>query len=228
MPFILNEDAALKTYLSGITVADEKTPSRAVGVWFGYPDVEIRQQSFPFITIDLIGIRQARERQTSGLVIDADNAGTIATTWYIAPGTDNTYPDGVPSKWYSYDVPIAYDLMYQVTSHSRHPRHDRSLLYQMHQKFPALYGHLEINNELGTSTARRHMFLDSVVKNDKAEGENGNKRLLRNTFTVRVVSEMTPAVADAVSGQIVTAVSVNHNTSGSWTQSHVPTTMFPV
>jgi len=51
MTFALAEDAAIKTYLSGMTVSDEKSASRPVGVWFGYPDVELRQQIFPFVTI---------------------------------------------------------------------------------------------------------------------------------------------------------------------------------
>lgn len=228
MTFIIAEDNALKTHLSSITVSDEKTAPRAVEVWFGYPDVEMRQQKFPFITIDLVGIRHARERQHSGTVIDADNAGTIAIDWHIAPGTDPAYPDGVPSKWYSYDVPVAYDLLYQVTSYARHPRHDRDLLYQLHQKFPALYGHLEVSNALETGTSYRHMFLDGVVKNDRAEGENGNKRILRNIFTVRVVSEMTPSVAAAVSAQVVQTFSINKNSSGTWVQNDVPSTMYPV
>lgn len=40
MPFILNEDEALKTALTGITVADDANPTRPVGVWFGQPDLE--------------------------------------------------------------------------------------------------------------------------------------------------------------------------------------------
>ncbi len=52
MPFILNEDKALKAALSGITVSDSGNPTRPVGVWFGQPDPEIRFQSYPYITID--------------------------------------------------------------------------------------------------------------------------------------------------------------------------------
>ena len=67
MPFLLAEDAALKSLLSGMTVIDEKaggssTP-RAVQVWYGTPDIELRDQKFPFITIDLMDIRLAPERQ---------------------------------------------------------------------------------------------------------------------------------------------------------------------
>lgn len=190
-PFIIAEDDALKTYLQGMTVADEKSAAangptgtiktRPVKVWFGYPDVEVRAQEFPFITIDLVDIMQANDRQVQGRLVDNDYRGTVAAqTGYS----------------YSYDYPVAYDLIYQLTTHARHPRHDRSILFQMWNKFPAKYGKLPVKNELGNQTSQRSMFVDGYAKRDTFEdAESGNRRLLRNIFTVRVVSEMTPQVA---------------------------------
>jgi hypothetical protein len=207
MTFLLAEDAALKSSLSGITVADEKNANRPVRVWFGYPDVELRAQDFPFITIDLISMRNATERQNSGEIYDSNLQGTIAPV------------NGVS---YKYEIPVAYDLVYQITSYSRHPRHDRAIIFQLNQKFPAMRGHLAVPDALGTSTAYRHMFLESFYKHDAAEGENGNKRLLRNIYTVRVVSEMTPNAATAVGISGVTAVSLNKNSNNSWSETTVP------
>jgi hypothetical protein len=207
MTFLLAEDAALKSSLAGITVADEKNANRPVRVWFGYPDVEIRAQDFPFMTIDLISIRNATERQSSGEIYDSNLRGTVAPQ------------EGV---FYKYEIPVAYDLIYQVTSYSRHPRHDRAIIFQLNQKFPAMRGYLAVPDALGTSTAYRHMFLDSFYKQDSAEGENGNKRLLRNIYTIRVVSEMTPNAAAAVGIPDVTSVSINKNSSGSWNETTVP------
>ena len=207
MTFLLEEDAALKTSLSGITVADEKNANRPVPVWFGYPDVEVRAQNFPFITIDLISMRNATERQNSGEIYDSNLQGTVAP---------------VSGVFYKYEVPIAYDLIYQITSYSRHPRHDRAIIFQLNQKFPAMRGHLAVPNALGTSTAYRHMFLESFYKQDSAEGENGNKRLLRNIYTVRVVSEMTPNAAAAVGIPDVNVVALNRNANNSWSETTVP------
>lgn len=207
MTFLLAEDAALKTSLAGITVSDEKNATRPVRVWFGYPDVELRAQDFPFITIDLISMRNATERQNSGEIYDANLQGTIAPQ-------NNVF--------YNYEIPVAYDLVYQVTSYSRHPQHDRAIIFQLNQKFPAMRGHLAVPDALGTSTAYRHMFLESFYKHDVAEGENGNKRLLRNIYTVRVVSEMTPNVAAAAAIPAVTAVSLNKNANGTWHETTVP------
>lgn len=198
--FLLAEDAALKAHLSGLTVSDEKNPTRPVGVWFGYPDVEIREQTYPFITIDLMSVRNAVERQHSGVIYDGDYSGTVAP---------------VNGVFYKYETPIAYDLLYQVTSYSRHPRHDRAIIFQLNQKFPGMRGHLAVPNELGTHTAYRHMFLESTMKNDKAEGENGNKRLLRNIYTVRVISEMTPATASAAPIPDVEIVKINQEVASS-------------
>ena len=176
-PFLIAEDTALKTLLQGMTVGDEKTASRPVKVWFGYPDVEVRAQEFPFVTIDLIDMIPANDRQTSGQLVDNDYRGTVAP---------------IAGKTYRYEVPVAFDLIYQITTYARHPRHDRAMMFQLTHKFPSKYGGLLVPNELGTETSRRHMFLDGFAKRDAVDGETGNRRLLRNIYTVRVISELTP------------------------------------
>jgi hypothetical protein len=176
-PFLIAEDTALKTLLQGMTVGDEKTASRPVKVWFGYPDVEVRAQEFPFVTIDLIDMIPANDRQTSGQLVDNDYRGTVAP---------------ISGKTYRYEVPVAFDLIYQITTYARHPRHDRAMMFQLTHKFPSKYGGLLVPNELGTETSRRHMFLDGFAKRDAVDGETGNRRLLRNIYTVRVISELTP------------------------------------
>jgi hypothetical protein len=190
-PFIVAEDLALKTLCQGMVVGDDANPSRQVKVWFGYPDIEVRDQAFPFITIDLIDIIPANNRQTSGTQYDSDYDGTIAP---------------IEGTYYAYTIPVAYDLVYQVTSHSRHPRHDRALMFQLLNKFPSKYGKLPVPNQLGTETAYRSMFLDGFVKRDATDSETGNRRLLRNTLTVRVVSEMSPAVASELIKSVETVI----------------------
>ena len=198
MPFLLAEDAALKSLLSGMTVIDEKaggapTP-RAVQVWYGTPDIELRDQKFPFITIDLMDIRLAPERQMSGVIYDRDRAGTVVA--------NNT-------NVYGYEYPVTYDLVYQVTSYARHPRHDRSLIQQlMQEKFPSKYGKLGIVSDTGVETTYRHMFLDEFLKRDSVEE---GRRLLRNIFIVRIVSELTHAAAVEAT-QLVQSVTINETT----------------
>jgi adenylylsulfate kinase-like enzyme len=196
-PFIVAEDLALKTHLAGLTVSDEKSAARQVKIWFGYPDVEVRAQEFPFITIDLIDIVPTTERQNSGVMYDSDYNGTIAPSAGVS---------------YKYDIPVAYDLVYQVTSYARHPRHDRAIMYQLLNKFPSKFGKLAVPNQLGTETGYRSMFLDGFVKRDAVESETGNRRLLRNALSVRVVSEMSPLLVDAVLGRQVEEVFLDTRT----------------
>jgi hypothetical protein len=181
-PFIIAEDLALKTHVTGLTVSDEKNAARVVKVWFGYPDVEVRSQDFPFITIDLVDVVPANDRQHQGTLTDNDYRGTISP---------------IAKKTFTYEIPVAYDLIYQVTSYCRHPRHDRTLMYKLADKFPSKYGKLAVPNFLGTQTGYRSMFLDGFVKRDAVDGETGNRRILRNVYMVRVISEMTPTQAAA-------------------------------
>jgi hypothetical protein len=195
MSFILAEDAALKSFLSGITVSDEKNANRAVQVWFGYPDVELRAQTYPYMTIELIDVRAAKERQSNGIFYDTDNRGTVAAEAGVT---------------YRYATPLPYDLVYQITSYSRHPRHDRAIITQLlQQKFQSQYGNLDVPNELATETAKRHMFLDGFLKRDMIEE---GRRLFRNAFTVRVVSEMTPLNAENALSNVQT-VEINRITT---------------
>ena len=196
-PFIIAEDNALKTFLQGMTVKDDKNQNRQVKVWFGYPDVEIRTQDFPFVTIDLIDIVPGNDRQTYGYMRDTDYRGTIAP---------------VAGYEYTYLTPVAYDLVYQVTSYSRHPRHDRALIFQLMNKFPSKYGHLIVPNQLGTEDSSRSMFLDGFVKRDAVDSETGNRRLLRNVLSIRVLSEMTPQQAETAT-KLVDEVQINNTTS---------------
>lgn len=80
-------------------------------------------------------------------------------------------------------------------------------------KFPSKYGKLAVPNELGTETGYRSIFLDGFVKRDAVDGETGNRRLLSNVLTLRVISEMTPAVADAISAKLVATVKINTTTA---------------
>jgi hypothetical protein len=173
--FLFAEDKALKSLLQGITVSDLKEPTRPVKVWFGYPDVELRQQEYPYMVIELYDVQPANDRQSSGFWMDDTNRGSVVS-------------DGRTT--YSYYAPQVYDLYYQVSSYSRNPRHDRTIIFEMmNKKVPGKYGHLVIpsDNEDGTAVAR-HMFLEGFVKRDTIED---GRRLFRNVFNIRVVSEMT-------------------------------------
>lgn len=194
MTFILAEDAAIKSLMQSMTVADQGNSNRPVKVWFGFPDVEVRAQTYPYVTIELIDIRAATERQISGMIVDTDYQGTITP---------------VSGNIYQYSIPLPYDISYQITTYARNPLHDRALIFQIQRLFPSQYGSLQVPNDLGTETAYRTMILDGFLKRDMIEE---GRRLFRNTFTVRVISEMTPSTAGNALSTVQT-VEINTTTS---------------
>jgi len=174
MPFILNEEAALKTLLSGITVADGGNSARPVGVFYGQPDKEIRQQSYPYITIDLVGISEETDRAHRGVVSIPE------TTLYT--------PEGVTAGQQT-SFPIPVQLMYQVSTWSRQPRHDRQIIAQLLSsgRLPLRFGQLPIPED-GTN---RRIDMLGFSKRDTTEGE---KRLFSNVYSIRISAEIFPDI----------------------------------
>lgn len=181
MPFLLNEDKALKTMLTGITVSDFKNANRPVGVWFGQPDVEIRNQSFPYITIELIDIVEDPSRNNRGYV----------KLGYTPEGLD-------PTKSYYSELPVPVDIEYQVVSFTRQPIHDRQITSAiLQEKLPFRYGTLEIPED---HTLRR-VELVGYRKRDIMES---GKKLYSSVFLIRVSSELFYSAIEEAAKQVST------------------------
>jgi hypothetical protein len=188
MTFILSEDKALRDLLTGMVVTDQKASAgnsgtRNVSVWFGQPDQEIRAQSYPYITIDMVDLaedfmRAMRGRAKPAYMADPDTIGT-----------DTTFDPDLHDWTIDYPIPVNID--YQVTTYARQPRHDRELLAQLlYTRLPLRFGVLEPDD----NTVRRLDVLD-VAKRDVTES---GKRLFVNVFTVRVSSEIAPETFNKV------------------------------
>lgn len=186
MTFLLSEDKALRLALQGMAVQDQKSDGdsvpRQVGVWFGQPDQELRAQSYPYVTIDVIDINRDPEREMRGKVSPV----------YLAPEFLNE------NQSFEIDMPIPVNIDYQITVYSRQPRHDREIIAQLlYQKLPLRNGVLEIED----GTLRR-MDVLGVSKRDVTEQ---GKRLFVNAVTVRVSSE----VAQGIVKQLYKVLEVN-------------------
>lgn len=176
MPFILDEDQGIKTLVSGLFVSDENNSRRKVGVWFGMPDVEVRARSYPFLTVDLVGLAEDKTRQMSGRYVH-----------------DFQYtPEGFPNKRADSDIyvsdlpPEAYNLTYQVSSWARNPRHDRQLLGQLLSgPLPLRWGFCAVGSGDAETIRRLDIRMD---KRDTADSDG--KRLFRNVFTCQMSSEL--------------------------------------
>jgi hypothetical protein len=189
LTFLLSEDAALRNLLTGMTVTDQKsdatgTATRTVGVWFGQPDEQIRQQEYPYITIDMVDIAEAFERSMRGKVKPAYYSDPVKA----ADGTTDYNSD--VNNW-EIDMPIPVNIDYQVTTYARQPRHDREMLAELtFSRLPLRMGAIELDD----NTVRRLDVLD-VSKRDISEA---GKRLFVNAFTVRISSEIAPAYYSAL------------------------------
>lgn len=188
MTFLLSEDKALRETLMGMVVTDQKTvdeggnATRSVGVWFGQPDQEIRPQSYPYITIDMIDISEDFQRSMRGL-----SKPSYLPDPATGPDGGGVY-DETTQNWYIH-MPIPVNIDYQITTYSRQPRHDREILAQLlYTRLPLRFGVLTVDNNDAQGTLRRLDILD-VSKRDVTEQ---GKRLFVNAFTVRVSSEIAP------------------------------------
>lgn len=172
MTFLLSEDKALREKLQGMVVEDQKSngdvATRQVGVWYGQPDQEIRNQSYPYITIDMIDVQRDTAREHRGLSSPA----------YLDHELLSENANG-----FIIENPIPVNIDYQITSYARHPRHDRAIVAQLlSEKLPIRFGYLEADD----GTIRRLDVMD-VTKRDVTEQA---KRLYVNAITVRVSSEV--------------------------------------
>jgi len=170
MPFVINEEEALKKLLTGITVSDGGNSARPVGVFYGQPDPQIRQQSYPYITLDLVGIQEDTTRA---------HRGYVPTTY---PVEGSTLDVGSLT-----DFPIPVDLFYQISTWSRQPRHDRQLIAALFSpgRLPLRFGQLFITED---ATLRR---LD-VLGFSKRDSTESDKRLFNNVYNIRISSELFP------------------------------------
>lgn len=184
MTFLLAEDEAIRNLLTGMSVTDQKSTgagstTRNVGVWFGQPDQELRDQKYPYITIDMVDVAEDFSRAMRGKVKPTylEDPDTIGT---------NTPFDSDEHSW-EIDFPIPVNIDYQITTYARQPRHDRQILAQLlYTRIPLRFAVLNTGANTVFGTTRRLDVLD-IAKRDVTE--NG-KRMFVNAITVRVSSEI--------------------------------------
>lgn len=185
MTFLISEDKALREKLQGMVVYDQRSINddapRQVAVFFGQPDQEIRNQSYPYVTIDMIGVQRdpSREMRFDASIPD-----------YLQP----LNPSSEVEKFVAFElVPVNID--YQITTYARQPRHDREIIAQLlGSKLPLRFGALDVVDDtstVGTTTTNivttRRLDVMDVSKRDTTEQA---KRLFMNVITVRVSSEL--------------------------------------
>jgi hypothetical protein len=172
--WLLDEDRALRDLMKGMVVSDHENHTRHVEAWFGHPDQELREQKYPYVTVDLLQIEEGKERVHRGhYYFDRPPA----PWWNLPPLTGN-------KEIYRSEMPTPVNLYYQVSTWARNPRHDRQILFQM-----ITGGRSRIRGNLlwcADKTDRRLDYLGHV-KRDTVEG---GKRLFNNVFRLMVSSQV--------------------------------------
>lgn len=198
--FLLAEDEAIKNRLTGITVSDDRNATRPVKVFFRYPEAET-ERDYPFITIEMLDIVHAKNRQHSETPLYYYNTAGGASAPVGAsfmPNALNYWPSISSDFSYFTDknnyqtlvtnefVPV--DLLYQVSTFTRSALHDRYLSSIMLTKiFPFRRGSIHVPAD---NTDRRLELLDWSTA-DLLDPEAGyRKRIFRKVYTLQMSAEL--------------------------------------
>lgn len=195
--FLLAEDAALKARFSTMTVSDDRNGSRPVQVFFRYPESET-ERSYPFLTIEMIDIVHARNRQHSETQIVYPKVGTANRADFLNNPNVMTYwpsrisnMENVSATGKDFIVShefVPVDILYQVSTFTRSALHDRQLSSQMLSTIvPFRKGFIQVPED---GTVRRLDLLDWTTA-DLLDSEAGyRKRIFRKIYTLQMTAEI--------------------------------------
>lgn len=205
MPWVFNEDAAMKARLQGLLVQDATAPAggREVGVRFRLADDELANLTYPVIIIEHAGIYPAQERMHSGYVQLPYAPEGMQPFWQ--PGQP-IYPADSP---YYAPVPTPYNFDYQVTVYGRFwAAHVAPLIGTLAtlSRLPAKAGRLAVPQDHTTRTMR----LLGGPEEGYGQDEDG-KKLFKVVYLVRVFSELVENVqmSTLFGGTLVPVTSVD-------------------
>ncbi|MET9360381.1 Ig domain-containing protein [Streptomyces sp. NPDC006632] len=179
MPFLLNEDKALKQKFQGLVVHDATSGTgRKVTVRYRSPEYELADATYPLVLISHTRISRDEERESRGTV----NLH-YAPEGY-EPWADMTDPTQSP---YMAQMPIPLNIDYQLDVYARKELHIIELTGALMQFdfLPARFGYLPVGED---GTVRR---LDLLGGPDYSESKDEQgKRLFCASWALRVSSEI--------------------------------------
>jgi hypothetical protein len=207
MPWLRNEDAAMKVRLQGLTVVDANAPvgGRPVGVRFRLPNDELANLTYPVIIIEHAGVYPDQERMQSGEYVQIPYVPEGLTP-YASVGM-NIDPQASP--YYTPFPPTPYNLDYQVTVYGRFwDAHIQPLIAELATlwRLPAKTGAMWIPQN-GTL---RTMRLLGGPEEGYGLDEDG-KRLFKVVYRVRLYTELLEDIQSSVAwgGTLIPVSAVN-------------------
>lgn len=194
MPWLRNEDAALKVRLQGLNVQDATAPvgGRSVDVRYRMPTDELANLTYPCIIIEHAGIYPDQERMQSGYDVQIPYVPEGMTSW---ASTGHSI-DPMKSPYYTTFPPTPYNLDYQVTLYGRFwAEHIQPLVAELATlwRLPAKAGALWVPQN-GTL---RTMRLLGGPEEGYGLDEDG-KRLFKVVYRVRVYTELLENIQGSV------------------------------
>ena len=194
MPWLLNEDAAIKAKFQGLFVNDSSAPpgGRPVAVRFTVPGYELATMTYPTIAISHSGVSRASDREHRGPVYlpyvpeDYPNDTPARDGQpYIPDGATAVDPDRSP--FYTQDQPVPHNIDYQVVAYNRLEQHQTELTAKLAEidRIPPRFGYVEVPED---GTVRS---LDLIGGPERvAEKDENGKRVFRTHYSVRVYAEL--------------------------------------
>jgi hypothetical protein len=179
--YILAEEEALKTYLTGYEVpkrpgSPEKEPVR---VWYRWPEGE-RVIKYPYITIDLLTAEPNYELFTSTYFQDTTNLYRPSISKQLPPPPDL-------QGWRLRNF-LAMRLVWQVAHYARSSLHDRYLTSIFGTDvFPPRPFWIEVEAD---GVAKRTELLSFQAADTMETTESGTKRIFRKIYTVSMLTEI--------------------------------------
>lgn len=185
MPWIFNEDEALKAKLQGLRVpATNAAQGLLVRAYFRLPESELRDIAYPCIIIDHASILRDSSREHRGR-IRLPYAPEGSALW-DDPNLAGGSLDPTLSPYIS-DYPVPYNIDYIVTLQSRKAQQHFALVAALAEvdRLPARFGYLEIPQD---GTVRNLEVIGGPSLS--ADEDDKDKSLFSATYRVRVATEL--------------------------------------
>ena len=192
--FILAEDDALKQLLEAtLTAPDSGGTEKPVRVWYRFPDPEV-QVTYPYCTIDLIGIEPAYDLWHSlyyllpnSEIEENSDSGQVSGHRLYDPSTSPQTDYGDGSLFFERMNFLPYRLFYQLSLWANNAFHDRLLSARMFRDIVHPHSSWLFCPADG---AWKRMETLSWTPADLPSQEGASKRIFRKLFTISVQTDM--------------------------------------